>query len=124
MNEKQFTEVYLPRYRDVIEALARKVARRDHELYEDLVQEGMILLLSLDPSKARHNEDAWIRQSLNNKMISVYRYERLRQTESLDVMSDSGVQVTRSDSGEPGIVNSVNRRRRGSNYDFDGESDE
>lgn len=125
MDDKRFNEVYLPRYRPVIEALARKVGRRNHELVEDLVQTGLIALWKLDPERAHKNEDAWIRTLLYNKMISVYRREKRRTNESLEVMLDRGAQVAEGESGEAMvIVPRGGRRRRPQTTDYDGAEGE
>lgn len=76
MTEQEFNEIYFPKYRGVIKALARKIARRDQDLYEDLRSVGMIALWQMDPSKATQNEDAFIRQVLYNKMADVLRRDR------------------------------------------------
>lgn len=98
MTDDQFTRVYLPRYGRVIYALARKLARHDDELFEDLRAVGMMALWELDPSKAASNEDAWIRQALWNKMVDEKRrqYPMVADRprfESLDGYLERGAQV-------------------------------
>lgn len=93
MTNEQFEQHYLPKYESVIKALARKLARKDQELYEDLRQVGMISLWQLDPTNAVSNEDAWIRQALYNKMTDVLRRERPAKYESLSAHLARGDQV-------------------------------
>lgn len=111
MDDKRFNEVYLPKYRDVIEALARKIARRDQDLYEDLVQVGMIKLWELEPYNATQNEDAWIRAALYKNMISARRKEKRRPLESLEFMIDKGAQIIALETGEPHLIAPRGRRR-------------
>lgn len=122
MDEKQF-ETYLSRYINDIQALARKLAKRDQELFEDLVQEGRIALWGFNLARVRDNEDAWIRQSLYNKMVSFLRRERRHVFDSLDWLLERGAQVVVDTGGEAHIVSPVvNRPRRIS--DWEGPDDE
>lgn len=121
MDEKQY-EGYLARYINDIQAIARKLAKRDQELFEDLVQEGRIALWGLNPKKARDNEDAWIRQAIYNKMVSFLRRERRRSFDSLDSLIERGAQVV-EEGGEAHMVSpQVIRPRR--SMDYDGPDDE
>lgn len=120
MDDKTFAD-YLPRYINDIQAIARKLAKRDQELFEDLVQEGRIALWGLNPKKARDNEDAWIRQAIYNKMVSFLRRERRRVFDSLDSLLERGAQVMESD-GEAHMVAPLVRRPR--SVDWDGSDDE
>ena len=111
MDERLYEDTYLPRYAAAIKALARKLARRDQELFEDLFQEGMIALWKLDPANARDNEDAWVRQALWNNMVTFLRKERPARFESLEAHLARGAQVLLGDDGEirmlPGSGNVV-----------------
>jgi len=119
MDDTRFNDMYLPRYKAVIEALARKVARRNHELYEDLVQTGYIALWQLEPEHATQNEDAWIRSLIYNKMVSVWRREKRRANESLETMLERGAQVAENDAGEAQILVPGGGRRRTPPADYD-----
>lgn len=121
MDDSTFNE-YLARYKNAISALARKLARRDQELFEDLRQEGMIALWNLDPQKARDNEDAWLRQALWNKMVSFLRRERRRAFDSLDSLLERGAQVV-EEGGEVTMVAPVSRKPRRT-PDWDGPEEE
>lgn len=123
MDETQFT-TYLKRHVNDIQAIARKLARRDQELYEDLVQEGRIALWGLDVRKAKDNEDAWIRQALYNRMVSFLRRDRRRPKmfDSLDALLERGAQVV-EDSDGPGVVNPMSRRPM-RQPDWDGPDEE
>lgn len=99
MDDRQFDEVYLPKYKASIQAMARKLARRDQELFKDLYQEGMIALWRLSPAKAKDNEDAWVRQALWNNMVSWLRREHRRDFDSLDSLIEHGAQILDSEDG-------------------------
>lgn len=85
MTNSQFERVYYPKYKNVIEAIARKLAKSDEDVRDDLIQVCMIGLLGLDPAKAKTNEDAWMRNCLRNKAVDHMRFLNRRQFERLDV---------------------------------------
>lgn len=99
MNEAMFHKYYNRYYIKgrVIQRLARKLAKNDRALYEELVQIGLISLWKLNPKKARTNEDAWIRQALVNRMTDFLRKDRpvAIRIESLDARLESGDQLER-----------------------------
>jgi DNA-directed RNA polymerase specialized sigma24 family protein len=88
-----FEQTYLPKYDLVIRAIARKLAQTNDTLAEELYQEGIIALWNCDPSKARDNPDAYIRQALKFRMIDYLRRERIYHTESLDARLERGEQL-------------------------------
>lgn len=99
MTNHEFEEVYWPKYDTVIRAIARKLAQTNDSLAEDLYQEGLIALWDCDPSKAKTNPDAFIRQAIKFRMIDYLRRERLKVTESLDGYIDSGMQLVEGPDG-------------------------
>lgn len=98
--DTQQAEVYYHRYITPIRGIARKFAGSDDALMEDLVQEGCLALMRLDPSKARVNENAWIRQALKHRMVDFLRKYRPQRYESLDARFESGDQLERLEDGE------------------------
>jgi len=78
-----------------IQRLARKLAKNDRALYEDLVQVGLIALWKLNPKNAVRNEDAWIRQALKRRMIDFLRKDRPKdiRLDSLDARLAAGDQL-------------------------------
>lgn len=98
MTDAQFALAYA-RYRRVIAALARKLARRDDDLAADLEQVGLIGLWRLDVSRATTNEDAWVRQALVNRMRSHIRSQHPERYVSLTALVDDGVQLVETASG-------------------------
>ena len=112
MTNDDFEQKYLPKYRNVIKALARKLAKRDQELFEDLKQVGMIALWQLDPAQATTNEDAWIRQALYNNMTNVLRRDRPKLYESLQAHLAHGDQLMiDATTGEPSLLLARQRMR-------------
>lgn len=77
----------------VVQRIARKLATDDEELYQDLVQVGLIRLSKLVPSKATTNTDAWIRQSMKYAMVDYLRKNQPKHYESLDSRLASGDQI-------------------------------
>jgi len=100
MKKEEFETVYYPRYRTVITAIARKLARSDDDLVQDLHQVGAIALFRLDVSKSLSNPDSWIRQAVKFKMIDFLRKNNPRAFDSLDAALENGDQLERSESGE------------------------
>lgn len=104
MTNDQFNNIYLPRYDATLKRLARKLARRDQVLYEELYQTGMIALWQLDTSKATENEDAWIRQALKYKMVSLLRTQRPKLFEALEKLLETNQLVYDPDAEAPRLV--------------------
>jgi hypothetical protein len=92
--------VYFPKYRDVIERIARKLSYGSDELRQDLIQEGSITLWKLDPGKATVNEDAWIRQAIAKRMMSYLRREQPKRYQSLDAELEAGWELQETANGE------------------------
>jgi RNA polymerase sigma factor (sigma-70 family) len=106
MTNEEFVDVYYPKYRHLIAGIARKYARNDEELFDDLKQEGAFALLKLRPERARVNLDAWIRQAIKFRMIDYLRKLRLRDTCSLQQFLENGSQVAADpDGGDAQIIN-------------------
>lgn len=94
MNTRTFTR-YHRRYKNVIAAIARKLANSNEDLFQDLMQEGRIALWSLDPAHALTNKDAWIRQVIHYKMIDALRRAHPKRFESLEDHLLRGEQLRR-----------------------------
>jgi len=97
MNDKQFKKYYDKYYTEnrIIQRIARKKAKNNYDLYEDLVQVGLITLWKLDLTKVKSNEDAYIRIAIQRRII-----DYLRKTspvkitmESLEAKLESGYQL-------------------------------
>ncbi len=124
MTDEQF-KVYYARYRGVIASIARKLARRDEELYQDLKQEGLFALFRLNLAKVRVNEDAWIRQAVKFRMVDFLRKMNPRMYESLQAHLENGSQIVEDpDEGELHLVRPPAHRppRAGSEYLHDAPS--
>jgi len=93
MTDAEFNHHYAL-YRDAIEGMARKLARADNDLFDDLVSVGMIRLWELDTSKASTNPGSWIRAAIRNGMVDFLRQQRFNETESLTALLAAGNQVT------------------------------
>lgn len=104
MTESQFAE-YLPKYEGTINAIARKLAGADEDLYEDLVSCGRIGLWEIDLRRPMKNADAYIRNVIRNRMITHIRWLDPQRFERLSSLTPQGVQVVRDEStGEPVLV--------------------
>lgn len=95
MTEPEFDVLYQEYYvkRRVIQAMARKLAKDDPDLYDDLVQVGLFTLWRLDVSKAKSNKDSWIRQAMKFKMIDHLAEMDPRKYTSLDAHIEKGFQL-------------------------------
>jgi RNA polymerase sigma factor (sigma-70 family) len=97
MNHQDFDfyyQLYFVKLR-LVQRIARKLAREDDELAEDLIQEGLLKLSKLNPDKAKVNTDAWIRQSLKFAMVDYLRKNSPHRYESLDARLLDGDQLER-----------------------------
>jgi RNA polymerase sigma factor (sigma-70 family) len=113
MTDQEF-DALLAQYKEAISGMARKLARTDTDLFDDLVSVGMIRLWQLDISKATSNADSWIRAAIRNAMVDFIRQQRLSETESLTALLAAGNQVTTDpDTGLPFLVavSDVTRRK-------------
>ena len=114
MTNEEFEQVYYPRYTAVIRAIARKLAQKNDALMEDLVSEGMIALWKVDPSKAKDNPDAFIRQAIKFRMIDWIRKERPEMSESLTPYLERGDQVVHdADTNQARLVRIRELQRHG-----------
>lgn len=95
MTESEFNVLYEELYvkRRVIQAMARKLAKNDPDLYDDLVQIGLFTLWRLDVTKAKSNRDSWIRQAMKFKMIDHLMLMDPRKYVSLDQHLEMGYQL-------------------------------
>lgn len=103
MTEAEFNRYY-QEYESVICAIARKIARADDDLFEDLVQTGRITLSTLKPERATDNPDAYIRKAIRNKMADYMRKHKPSRYESLHALLAQGDQVVKGDDGSPKLV--------------------
>jgi DNA-directed RNA polymerase specialized sigma24 family protein len=118
MTNQEFEEFYWPKYDAAIRAIARKLAQTNDSLAEDLYQEGLIALWECDPSRAKTNLDAFIRQAIKFRMIDYLRRERLKVTESLDSYIDSGMQLVEGHDGIAELLD-VSQLHRKKNVQFE-----
>jgi RNA polymerase sigma factor (sigma-70 family) len=96
MTNKQFT-TYIKKYENVIQAIARKFAASDQDLFDDLVQVATIGLYEADLRRPYKNEDAFLRQVIRNKVIDHLRWLDNKRFERLDQRLSSGDQVVKDD---------------------------
>lgn len=118
MTSEEFERTY-PKYRKVIQAIARKYAHSDDELCADLEQEGALRLLQLDLSRIRKNPSAFIRTSVRNAIIDYLRNQDPRMYESLTYRLSCGDQLETLDDGEVLLLS--RRPDRPNLYDEDEE---
>lgn len=93
MTKEQFETVYYPKYRTVIIAIARRLAKADYDLFTDLCQEGYIALWKCSPEKAHRSVDTYVHQAVKYRMIDYLRKHDRATHLSLDALSEIGVQV-------------------------------
>lgn len=99
MRRREFNRLY-PKYRSVIQAIARKYSKTDDELCADLEQEGALCMLRIDLRKAKSNPDAFLRMAIRNTIIDYLRRENPQVYESLDHRLTCGDQVERLANGD------------------------
>lgn len=118
MDDVMFNEYYKKYYKKdrTIQGIARKLAKSDYELYQDLVQIGLETLWKLDPEKAKTNKDAWIRQAMRFRMIDHLRKLKLRNVESLDRRLENGEQIELD--SVTGDIRLISPPRKGSSSDL------
>lgn len=118
MTNTEFEKVYYPKYESVIKAIARKIAHRNDALMDDLISEGMIALWKLEPTKAKDNPDAYIRQAIKFRMIDWMRREKPAMYESLTRLLENGDQLVQDpDTNEVLLVRGLEQNRRVSKED-------
>ena len=104
MTNHQFA-LYYKRYAAVIQAIARRYATTDQDLFDDLVQVGTIGLYEADLRRPYKNEDAFLRQIIRNKVIDHLRWIDQKRFERLDQRLVQGDQVVKDlDTGEVTFV--------------------
>lgn len=79
--------------RKLIQRIARKLSLGNEDLYEELVQEGLIRLWTLDPTRATSNLDSFIRQAIKFGLIDFLRSNKPKRHDSLDSRLLSGEQI-------------------------------
>jgi RNA polymerase sigma factor (sigma-70 family) len=121
MTNEQF-ETYYKIYHSDIQAIARRFARTDEDLFDDLFQEGRLALLAFDPAKVHSNEKACVLQAVRNRIIDWLRAEKRDRTESLNALIANGDQITADDDGKPRLAK--NPRRRNEVPAYEDEDDE
>lgn len=104
MTNDEFEQFYYPTYDRVIRAIARKLAQTNDTLAEDLYQEGLIALWQCNPSRAKDNPDAYVRQAIKFRMIDALRRERIYSTESLEARLERGEQLVMDAGGGLDLV--------------------
>lgn len=120
MTNEQFEQKYYPKYAAVIRAIARKVGQKNDSLVEDLEQEGAIALWQLDVSKAKDNEDSYIRQAIKFRMIDFVRKERPGIYESLSAHLDKGDQLIKdAHTGEMRLLSTREKKKKQPIYEDD-----
>lgn len=128
MTNEDFEQVYYPRYKLRIAAIARRFARRDDALYDDLFQCGCIKLWTLDLSRATTNIDSYVSKALARGMVDYLRQLDPRQYTSLEEVLSAGGQLVEDDFGEPTIIEPTEagrvRRPHSLTADFTGVPDE
>jgi RNA polymerase sigma factor (sigma-70 family) len=104
MTNKQFN-LYYKRYESVIQAIARKYAASDQDLFDDLMQVATIGLYEADLRRPYKNEDAFLRQVIRNKVIDHLRWLDHKRFDRLDQRLAQGDQVIRDqETGEVTFV--------------------
>jgi DNA-directed RNA polymerase specialized sigma24 family protein len=72
MTEDEYNQ-FVVRYRLSIQGIARRIAGRNDELCDELIQVGRIALWKFDPTKATSNLDGLVKRHLRNRMIDFIR---------------------------------------------------
>ena len=99
MTKEEFEDVYYPKYKLLIAAIARRLAKTDHDLFGDLCQEGAIALWRCKPEKALKSPDTYITQAIKYRMIDYLRRHNKNDTTSIDSLDRMGIQVASGRSG-------------------------
>lgn len=82
---------FVKRYQLSINGIARRIAGRNEELFEELLQIGLIALWRFDPAKAKTNLDGLVKRHLRNRMIDFIRgtYSKYDQDPLFDTDVDA-----------------------------------
>jgi len=107
MTNAEFEHQYYPKYKGAIEAIARKFARDDHDLFDDMVSVGTMGLLEAEPSRAGTNVDAYLRNVVRNKIVDHLRWLNRRDMVRLngETSDVNGYDLVREDpTGEAELV--------------------
>lgn len=106
MTKEQFETEYYPRYQAMIVAIARRLARTDHDLFGDLCQEGALALWRCNPERANRSVDTYISQAIKYRMIDYLRRHNKENTISIDLLDSMGIQVATGREG-PRVIKYV-----------------
>lgn len=109
MNNREFRRYHV-KYKSVIQAIARKYAGADQDLFDDLVQVATIGLLDADLRRPYKNEDAFLRQVIRNKVVDHLRWLDYKDFDSLDQRLAQGDQIVKDFDGEITFVHGNNRK--------------
>lgn len=102
--------LYYGRHLNDIEAIARKIAKRDETLYDDLCQVGRIGLWRFNPAKVVDNEVSCIRNHLRFRMLDFIRQSKRKYVEALADYLAMGDQIVKGPDGQIELVQ--NKRRQ------------
>ena len=122
MTNEQF-DSYYKIYRSDLQAIARRFARTDEDLFDDLFQEARLALLAFDPAKVHSNEKACVLQAVRNRIIDWLRSEKRDRTESLNALIANGDQISTDDEGKPRLVKHP-RRYKSDQVTIDSEDED
>lgn len=103
MTKEEFETVYYPKYQAMIVAIARRLAKTDHDLFGDLCQEGALALWRCNPERALRSKDTYVNQAIKYRMIDYLRRHSKGDTISIDTLESMGMQVVAGSSG-PRVV--------------------
>lgn len=99
MTTEEFENDYYPRYQSMIVAIARRLAKTDHDLFVDLCQEGALALWRCEPKNATRSVDTYINQSIKFRMIDYLRKYQKGDVISIDSLDAAGIQVADTKEG-------------------------
>jgi RNA polymerase sigma factor (sigma-70 family) len=106
MTKEQFENEYYPKYQATIVAIARRLAKTDHDLFGDLCQEGALALWRCKPERANRSTETYITQTIKYRMIDYLRKHRKGDSISIDLLDSMGVQVATGRDG-PRVIRHV-----------------
>lgn len=116
MTNAQF-ERYYPKYTNAIQAIARKFAGADADLFDDLVQQGMIGLFEADLRRPFKNEDAFLRNVIRNRIVDHIRWLDPERYDRLDKHLAQGAQVVKDDATQEVVLVRPDAKRQMRNSD-------
>lgn len=87
-------EVLLAEFEKPIRGMARKLAKQDEDLFEDLCQIGRLTLLNVNQASVRSNRSSMIRKAVKCRMIDFLRSFNPARYVSLDSFIEEGWQLS------------------------------